>query len=921
MLDATSDDSTLDELTEEFARRWRAGERPSIEEYADRYPQWADEIRDVFPTVQMMEDLKPRPADPTEPNLPTNNGTPAPQRLGEFRIIQELGRGGMGVVYEAVQESLGRHVALKVLPAHLLANEKLRARFHRESHAAARLHHTNIVPVFGVGEDAGLCYYVMQLIPGRGLDEVLKDEGGRMKDETNHPSSFILHPSQVARIGAQAADALAYAHSQGVLHRDIKPSNLLLDDRGQVWVTDFGVAKLVEEAHLTQSGDLVGTLKYMPPERFAGQSDARGDVYGLGITLYELLAGRPAFPDTTPQHLIHLITQADVPRLRKANPAVPPDLETIVLKAAARDPAQRYQTAAALAEDLRRFLDDRPILARRISPAGLAWRWCRRNPVTAGSLATVFLLMVAVTVVSVVSYVRTSAANQEAQKALASETAQREHAEATSELALDALNRIYDRFAPTRLVVTPPSDDAGAELPVQPALPPEAVRLLEDSLQTYEKIARSSREFPRLQAQAAEANHRIGDIRQRLGRFDESVIAYRTAIDLYAHLPAESAADEIRIKLARSYNELGRVLRTLQQFEEAGRAHSQAVRTLAEAPKPFADRPECRYELARSFYSLGQWDMFLFPGPLPPKVSGPGPPPALGLLGIGRNRPLFVKKSFGPPPEFPGGHPVHRAIGLLEQLVKEHPTVPEYRHLLACCYRDSPPGPGPWPPPAVWPGSDRAIELLRRLVADHPKVPDYKFDLCETLRRMPPPGFPGDAGDASQRRERLKEATDLSSDLVTEYPNVPQYTAAHAQYLDWLGMEAFLARDFDESERMHRKAVTYQSTLVKQYPAVVAYAFWLSLMECSLGRVLVERGELKEARTRFQSATDRLEGLRKNEPNFGFVHGPLGMAYGELSRVLTKSGETELAAKARKKAEELGPPGILRLVEKGDLRP
>src|SRR5262249_11352425 len=125
MLDATSDDSTLDELTEEFARRWRAGERPSIEEYADRYPQWADEIRDAFPTVQMMEALNPRPADPTEPNLPTNNGTPAPQRLGEFRIIQELGRGGMGVVYEAVQESLGRHVALKVLPAHLLANEKL----------------------------------------------------------------------------------------------------------------------------------------------------------------------------------------------------------------------------------------------------------------------------------------------------------------------------------------------------------------------------------------------------------------------------------------------------------------------------------------------------------------------------------------------------------------------------------------------------------------------------------------------------------------------------------------------------------------------------------------------------------------------------------------------------------------------------
>jgi tetratricopeptide (TPR) repeat protein len=157
---------------------------------------------------------------------------------------------------------------------------------------------------------------------------------------------------------------------------------------------------------------------------------------------------------------------------------------------------------------------------------------------------------------------------------------------------------------------------------------------------------------------------------------------------------------------------------------------------------------------------------------------------------------------------------------------------------------------------------------------------------------------------------------------VEEYAErYPQYTAAHAQYLDWLGIESFLARDFDESERMHRKAVIYQSGLVKQYPAIVAYAFWMSLMECSLGRVLVERGELKEARSRFQSAADRLEGLRKNEPNLGMVRGPLGMAYGELARELTKSGETELAAKARKKAEEFGPPGILRLVEKGDLRP
>ena len=222
----------------------------------------------------------------------------------------------------------------------------------------------------------------------------------------------------------------------------------------------------------------------------------RGDVYSLGVTLYELLARRPAFPDATPQHLIHLITQETLTPLRRLNPEIPADLETIVLKAAVRDPGHRYQTPAELADDLRRFLSDRPILARRTGPVELAWRWCRRNPALAGVTATAFLLMVAITVVSVVASVKTAAANREAAAALDSETAQREYAEQASTLALDALNRIYDRFAPTRLVVIPQAaNEAGVE-PPPPALPPEAVPLLEDLLRTYEQLARTAGEFP-----------------------------------------------------------------------------------------------------------------------------------------------------------------------------------------------------------------------------------------------------------------------------------------------------------------------------------------------------------------------------------------------------------------------------------------
>ncbi len=922
MAEPRSEVNPVDELAEEFARRWRAGERPSVEDYAERYPQWAEEIRAVLPAVVMMEEMKPRREDAVPAAPPASPERP-PERVGEYRILREIGRGGMGVVYEAEQETLGRRVALKVMPGHLLANDRLRSRFRRESQAAARLHHTNIVPVFAVGERDGLCFYAMQLIRGRGLDRLIgdaaagKSAGTDSTDATwpdgrppaSHPGPTLVRAGQspqefcraVARIGAQVADALAHAHTQGILHRDVKPSNLLLDERGAVWVTDFGVAKLVEEANLTQSGDLVGTLKYMPPERFAGQSDARGDVYSLGITLYELLTLRSAFPDTTPHHLIQLITHEAPVRPRKLNPDVPPDLETIVLKAAARDPAQRYQTAGEMAEDLWRFLDDRPIVARRTGRGEQAWRWCRRNPALAGTTAAVFLLLMAVTVVSAVGYARTAAANRETAAALAAEKAQREQAENTSTLALEALNRTYERFAPTRLVATPQATGAeGVELPSQPALPPEAVPLLEDLLRTYEQIARSAGEFPRLRAQAAEANHRIGDLRQRLGRFEDAAGAYRTAIDLYAGLPPESAGDAVRIKLARACNELGRTLRWLQQVDEAAAMHERAVRTLAEAPPAFADRPEWRYELARSYYTLGQRNMLNSPHvlgtdrPRRPGEPGHGPPGPPG-----RDRPP------GPPPN--GEHPTARAAVLLEQLVHDFPAVPEYRHLLACCYRDMPPGGPGHGPPSRNAQADRAVDLLRQLVIDFPRVPDYRLDLCETLGRPGPPARPGEAG--GDPRMRVMEAISLSEELRTLYPNVPEYTAAHARFLDTYGSVLGRGGDLAGAEQQHRKAVELQEKLVKQYPEVAAYRCWLSLMERSLARVLGQRGQWREARSRLESAAGRLEALATKEPRLGTVRPLLGTVYQDLAVVLNNSGETALAAEVLRKAEQYKPEG------------
>jgi serine/threonine-protein kinase len=463
----------VEALADDFLRRQRGGERPTLEDYCRRHPDLADEIREVFPVLIRMEDLRSDELDDS-----TGGGDVAAvarlSRLGDYRILREVGRGGMGVVYEAEQESLGRRVALKVLPDAALSDAQQVHRFQREARAAARLHHTNIVPVFGVGRDDGHHYYVMQFIPGMGLDAVL-DELRRLRrgagsasppagrSRSNGPvsaaevaeailtgrlslgdglngtpgpgttmaatssaplvghtavapkpsdSSVVSLPGasadslarsdpdrtffrSVARIGLQVAEALEYANRQGVLHRDVKPSNLLLDPKGNVWVADFGLAKAADTEDITHSGDIIGTVRYMAPERFAGRCDARSDVYALGLTLYELLALRPAFSAADRHELMRRVMSEEPERLRGLVPHLPRDLHTIVEKAIAREPSGRYASAAALAEDLQRFLDDKPIKARRISALEQAWRWAMRNRAVASLAVGLLLALVA----------------------------------------------------------------------------------------------------------------------------------------------------------------------------------------------------------------------------------------------------------------------------------------------------------------------------------------------------------------------------------------------------------------------------------------------------------------------------------------------------------------------------------------------
>ena len=494
-----SDNRVFEALLDEFLERQRQGEDPSLTEYCDRHPHLAGEIRDLFPALRLMENLKPESDDVCgRPQLPKL------EQVAGYRILGEIARGGMGVVYEAEQESLGRRVALKVLPRYMAEDEQLLARFRREARAAARMHHTNIVPVFEVGQDGEHVFYAMQLIQGQGLDSVIKDVAGlparpsgpQDRGVTLRPSAeatvegvradrsaeSLLRNSltddlaegigsddevapvvtdsiaitsetgilsargglgqfyrSIANIGLQTADALAYAHARRIIHRDIKPSNLLIDAGGVVWVTDFGLAKTTDEG-LTHTGDVLGTIRYMSLERFKGVCDERADVYSLGATIYELLVLRAAFEANERASLIEQISTTEPMRPRLIDPRVPLDLEAICLKSMSKEPTRRYQTATELAADLQRWLDGKPIRARRVGNVERLWRWCGRNrAVAALSVLAIVLLL------SIVGVLATG--NVRIQNALTRETIARQAALKARQQAVDNLSLAEVRLA------------------------------------------------------------------------------------------------------------------------------------------------------------------------------------------------------------------------------------------------------------------------------------------------------------------------------------------------------------------------------------------------------------------------------------------------------------------------------------------
>jgi serine/threonine protein kinase len=647
-------ESLVARVADEFLERQRRGERPTAEEYATRHPEAADLLRKVLASLELVgvstptgEPAASRPAD--EPA-----GT-----LGDFRILREVGRGGMGIVYEAEQISLGRRVALKVLPFAATMDPRQLQRFHNEARAAASLHHEHIVPVYAVGQERGVHYYAMQFIDGRTLAEVIAGlRDGQPSSDSDQPTTPHARPPaavppaadaapmeapatrpgprdaasyrRAAEWGVQAAEALEHAHALGVVHRDVKPANLMIDGQGKLWVTDFGLARFGADGGLTMTGDVLGTLRYMSPEQAMakhGLVDHRTDVYALGATLYELLSLRPAVEGENREEVLRKIAFEEPVPPRALDRSIPEDLETITLKALAKEPGERYGTAKELADDLRRYLNHEPIRARRPSLVERAWKWAHRHKAIIGAAVATLLLAV---VLLAASTVVVWGAKEEAERALSERAnALQQALEQEQQATRNALEagrqraRADDNFRQaieeiTQLVKAAQDEPRTGRTPqLEEVRKAQADR----SFAFYQRLLQENRTDPAGRLQTGLVYH--GLLLYFYGRGDAAKAgeAYGQAVALFKQLKDEFPAEtRYHQELAKTHTLMHGFIRSLNvrqnheiaggHYKEAFKCRQQAVILLEALTTEQPDEPNNWFLLGVASYWLGR-DLWL----------------------------------------------------------------------------------------------------------------------------------------------------------------------------------------------------------------------------------------------------------------------------------------------------------------------
>ena len=886
----SAEDPRVIRCLHDYGLALQAGLRPPRQDVLAMFPEIVEELSACLDGLEFIYHVAPqltaRPAD--DDAAGSTHFSLAP--LGDFRIFREIGRGGMGVVYEAEQLSLGRKVALKVLPFAAVLDSRQLQRFKNEAQAAASLHHSHIVPVYSVGCERGVHYYAMQFVPGQTLAEAIDElkgrpaEGGPADSDAaananRSASRQSASPTQpiagistsrgiaskeffrsAARLGVDVAEALDYAHQQGVVHRDIKPLNLILDEHGDAWITDFGLARFDASGSLTITGDLLGTLRYMSPEQASTERavvDHRTDIYSLGATLYELITLEPAFAAGNRQELLRRI-MSDEPRApRKLNPAIPLELETIVLKAMAKQPAARYAAAQALADDLRRFLADQPIAARRPSSLERLRKWSRRHASLVASITISTLAMLLLAVVALaIGYVavtreqsRTAQALAEAKQGREAAAAGREQADAHLRQALDAIERMLGRVGDEQFGWEPQSH-------------PIRHRLLDDAIEFYVAFSRPTTADPVLRRQMARIEHQIGIIHSRLGELEPAERSLRRALAEYEKLMAEHPEQpEGYLGAAEAAIDLGTMLRYVPGRElDAEDAHRRSVDTRRRLANRFSD---AGYEvtLAQGCHELGYH---------------------LGLSGqTDESEGLF-----------------REALAIQSRLAAQSPNdagrrrqYANYLNSFGLTLRIA------GRPHEAEQAHRQALAILEGMQDQL----DVRFQLARTLAHL---------AYALAETDRRPEAESLLRRAVALrkrlYEERPQGVAERAELaMTAAALAGLLSRDGRpaEAETHYQEAVAVQDQLVRESPAVPKHRGDLSLMLEGYGRSLIDRGHLANA----EAALDRARKLREElaleapendecQRNLAYSRLLLALAYSRLGATEQKQSMLDLAA-------------------------
>ena len=896
----------LDQLGEHFAKAIRGGKYPNIDAYTQLYPDHADEIRELLQSISLIETFKQSKiavADPTA-RLPTF------KQLDDYKIIREIGRGGMGVVFEAIHEPLGRKVAIKVLANNLLGASKNLVRFRREARAAAKLRHTNIVPVFGVGTDGDHHYYVMDYIDGMSLHQwltgidhdrletaptlddhaVTKTMSGadaNPEDETDfvEQTSFSQPPVKdtpayqrwVANLGAVAADALHYAHSQGVLHRDIKPANLLLDKQNNLWIADFGLAKLAEQNAVTATGDIVGTPQYMPPESFEGRYDVRSEVYALGLTLYEMLTLRPAIEGNGTADIIRKATKGVTLRPRKLNPRLAPDLETIILKALSHDPEYRYGTARELCDDLKCYLAHLPIAARKTRLTERVIRWSRREPKVAALTITTFTLLVALAGVSAAGFWQTNkalqraqASEQDANQSLALEIAartdadqQRQLAQYNLHVAVSALNEVMENISRRGI-------ETGAEFlgevtdTTSPNVSPDDAELLHSLLGFFDELGKNNSKD--LLAESAVAAKYAGDINMRLGDLPKAEAAFNEALERTREL-AKCERDETThiVTQAAILNELALITGLRGRLKHADSIFFQTKRMLQSCSDVMAT-PDGRFQYAIAHRLVASHATRI-------GLDDPSPVQRGGRLWLSRR-----SRFFEPNPQLELAQAVlQESIDVLTKLKQDYPEDKQYQVELARAYRDK----------AITASvarnreeAERAIQhsirLFDELLAANPDLDAVRYELALTLS----------SSDTSNSNflNRSIEAHELCLQLLETSPNLPHIQALYASIRATLATQQMRTGRYKNAEETLLEVLGLYEGLIDNSPDTLLYKRRRSDTLETLAELKIKQKEPDVAKNYLKEAIEQLQTAIARNPNAQIIRIQLNRLKQRLQR-------------------------------------